>query len=110
MSAIACSEKAMALHRAFMDCGRILRQTFDLLESFGTRSPAPLKRSPIADLRSSFFLVVPVVSTTFASVHRMFSRLKSETLGWLLVDEAGQAVRARSRWSAHALKTDHCRR
>ncbi|MGX1499842.1 hypothetical protein ACSSV1_004902 [Labrenzia sp. MBR-25] len=88
-------EAAIALHRAFVDCAADpLRQNLSVfVETFGTRSlGTPQKDALIADLWASFFLVVPVVSTTFASVNRMFSRLPSEALGWLLVDEAGQAV------------------
>lgn len=88
-------EAAMHLHRAFIDgAADPLRQNLSIfMESFGTRSlGTPQKDALIADLWASFFLVVPVVSTTFASVNRMFSRLAPESLGWLLVDEAGQAV------------------
>lgn len=88
-------ETAMALHRAFIDCAADpLRQNLSIFtETFGTRAfGSPQKDALIGDLWSSFFLVVPVVSTTFASVNRMFSRLPAEALGWLLVDEAGQAL------------------
>lgn len=40
------------------------------------------------------FLLVPLVSTTFASMSRLLTRVPVGTLGWLIVDEAGQAVPA----------------
>ena len=80
-------EAAVGLHRAFIDCAADpLRQNLSIFtESFGTRSfGTPQKDALIGDLWASFFLVVPVISTTFASVHRMFSRLPVEALGWLI--------------------------
>lgn len=45
----------------------------------------------LGDLWDSFFLVVPLVSTTFASFDRLMDGMNEASLGWLIVDEAGQA-------------------
>jgi hypothetical protein len=83
---------ALALHRTFIEVARDrVRRNISLWADMIT---GKLKGSPeqILTLWQTFFLIVPVVSTTFASVGRMFSELGRESLGWLLVDEAGQAT------------------
>ncbi|WP_313681881.1 AAA domain-containing protein [Pantoea sp.] len=86
---------ALAVHKAFIDASASrLQHNLGLLMSgmvAGTfKSPA--HRELLPDLWSSLFMVVPTVSTTFASVRTMFGDLPPESIGWLLVDEAGQAV------------------
>jgi hypothetical protein len=62
---------------------------FDVLRGKGL---APDKAQVLPSLWSTLFLVTPVVSTTFASVGRMLRPMPPESIGWLLIDEAGQAV------------------
>ena len=88
-------EAALSLHKAFIDAAAkpIRHNCGAFLDNYGTKSfDNPEKDSLITDLWATFFLVVPVVSTTFASVSKMFSRIGQEDLGWLLIDEAGQAL------------------
>lgn len=83
---------AIQVHKAFIDAAALplQRNLKAMMDAFFGNIPSD--RTHLAgDLWSSLFLVVPVVSTTFASVERMLGKLPPETLGWLLVDEAGQA-------------------
>jgi AAA domain len=45
-----------------------------------------------ATLWNSFFFGIPVVSVTLASFARQFPKMEGGSLGWLLLDEAGQAT------------------
>jgi hypothetical protein len=86
---------AMQLHRAFLDAAaKPLRHNLGaLMNVFGGRKlPTPEKQALVPDLWASLFLVVPLVSTTFASVERMLGDLPPKALGWLFIDEAGQAL------------------
>lgn len=85
---------AFAVHKAFIGAAvNRLRCNLDMTMELLKGGSLP---GNIEELRSSFwaslFLVVPVISTTFASVSRLFGSLGREQLGWLLIDEAGQAV------------------
>ena len=65
------------------------------------------EQSHAAAIWQSLFLIVPVVSSTFASFASQFRDLGPASLGWLFIDEAGQAVpqaAAGALWRArHAL-------
>lgn len=88
-------QAALDLHRAFIDAAaKPLRHNLNVMLQVldGKGFADQTKDVMIPDLWSSLFLVVPAVSTTFASVGTMLARMPAEALGWLLVDEAGQAA------------------
>ena len=84
---------ALALHKALIlravaEFRANLNALIDILQGKGRPS------DPQATLAAwqTFFLAVPVVSSTFASFDKLFAGLGRESLGWLLIDEAGQAA------------------
>lgn len=86
--------QAVDLHRltVLANAGKFianLRAVHGML-SGSLRDKLPLDRRPL--LWDAFFFVVPVVSTTLASFDRLFAGMGEESLGWLLIDEAGQAT------------------
>jgi hypothetical protein len=52
----------------------------------------PVDDEHIALTWQSLFMIVPIVSTTFASFARQFRGLEAGSIGWVFIDEAGQAV------------------
>lgn len=85
---------AFALHRAFLDgAAKYMRHNLRAaLEVMKGRFLSEKQEPARSSLWASLFMVVPVLSTTFASTSRLFGRLGAEQLGWLLIDEAGQAT------------------
>ncbi|HEX8614050.1 MAG TPA: AAA domain-containing protein [Telluria sp.] len=86
---------AMHLHKAFLKhAGKPFETNFRLALSMLAQEShiQPHLPAMARHLWASFFLAVPVVSSTFASVSRCFADLGEGEIGLLLVDEAGQAV------------------
>lgn len=82
---------ALALHKALIlaEAPTFRRNLSALMDILGGKG-RPSDAATLAAWQT-FFLVVPVVSTTFASLDKLFGGLGRESLGWLFVDEAGQA-------------------
>ena len=68
-----------------------IKTTLDVFFNF-LKTGGNLTEREIQAIWNTFWLIVPVVSSTFASIQRMFSQMKTGTIPWLFVDEAGQAV------------------
>jgi hypothetical protein len=85
---------ALRLHKAFLhhvptQMRQSLHAAVDVVAGEG---PPELSTETSQLAWQTLFFVVPVVSTTFASFGRLFEQLGQEALGWLLIDEAGQAT------------------
>ncbi|AZM92461.1 AAA domain-containing protein [Streptomyces sp. W1SF4] len=85
---------ALDLHRAFLRCTArtMYANLMAGMDAVVGTVPGTVPEAHVRAAWQSLFLVVPVVSTTFASLDRVFGRLGAQALGWLFVDEAGQAT------------------
>ncbi|WP_137876351.1 DEAD/DEAH box helicase [Rhodococcus sp. Q] len=85
---------ALALHREFLThVPKQMRQSLHgATDVVSGSAPNTLGEDTVADAWRALFFLVPLVSTTFASFDRVFHGMGAEGLGWLLIDEAGQAT------------------
>lgn len=85
---------AMDLHHDFIanNTGIMLTALNAALEVVGGNAPEDLDPEAVRAAWQLFFLLVPLVSTTLASASRMLRGVGREGIGWLVVDEAGQAA------------------
>jgi predicted RNA binding protein with dsRBD fold (UPF0201 family) len=84
--------KAMALHEAWLFGALEINEFREQVRSLNGHLSKPHLTPDPEGLWRLFFMMVPVASTTFASVGRMLGGVSEEALGWLFIDEAGQAV------------------
>lgn len=82
---------AMELHKAWLyeALGKIEFRR-KLMSLYGFLDKPHLESSPLRWWQL-LCMFVPVISTTFASVGRMLHGVNGNELGWLMIDEAGQA-------------------
>jgi hypothetical protein len=85
--------EALMLHRSFVLNSKGMKNNLNLFNKMLIRSlNKDITENYAGDLLQSFFMLVPVISTTFASVGRFLKHIKREEIGYLMIDEAGQAV------------------
>lgn len=83
----------MKLHEAFIRA--TYKKLYKNLQYFNYVSRLNLhseRRKAIQPIWETFFMFIPVISTTFASFSTLFRGMGKESFGWLIIDEAGQAV------------------
>jgi hypothetical protein len=85
---------SLNLHRSFIiNSSEKIMNNLRCMNLIITRGSWPEKQNDLLpSIWASFFMAVPVVSTTFASFSSLFKGMKKESIGWLLIDEAGQAA------------------
>ena len=86
---------ALALQQAWVHAvgqkGGALRKNLVAI-SLLLSNKTPEDPSHVLPIWQNLFMVVPVVSSTFASFAKQFTGLGPSSLGWVFIDEAGQAV------------------
>ncbi|MFW5420861.1 ATP-binding domain-containing protein [Nocardiopsis sp. CNT-189] len=85
---------AVDLHRAFLECtsAKMHANLAAADQMLRGSQAAEAPRGGVLGAWRSLFMAVPVISSTFSSFAKQFEPFGQEELGWLLIDEAGQAT------------------
>jgi len=85
---------ALQLHEVTIkaNAGKFIAGLRAASEMLRGSSTGPLGHSHRQHLWTYLFFVTPVVSTALASFSRLFEGMRQESIAWLLIDEAGQAL------------------
>ncbi|CAI8885772.1 DNA helicase [Pseudomonas donghuensis] len=86
--------EALSLHRTFfqIEAKRLTANLYFITSVLTGGRYQGVSRELVRSAWASLFMAVPVLSSTFASFARSFGSLGCGEIGWLLVDEAGQAT------------------
>lgn len=86
--------EALELHKVFyrLESKRVRANLSIAMKILKGNVLRNVSRSATRSVWATLFMVVPVLSSTFASFARTFKSLGHSDIGWLLVDEAGQAT------------------
>lgn len=86
--------KALRLHEVFfkLEAKRVRTNLYFITNHLKGAQYTNVSRDAIRSAWATLFMAVPVLSSTFASFARSFGSFNTEEIGWLLVDEAGQAT------------------
>ena len=85
--------QSLMLHKAFVLGSKYVRKNlmclFDMWDGNFTNGD---RKIAYGSLLNTLFFVIPVISTTFASVHSFLDCINQGELGILVIDESGQAT------------------
>lgn len=85
--------QALMLHKAFiLNSNAVCQNVNRLINMWNGNFNEDDKDLAYADLLNTLQLIVPVISTTFASVQSFLGNIRNDELGLLIIDEAGQAT------------------
>jgi predicted metal-dependent hydrolase len=85
--------RALMLQKAFVLNSNCVKQNLmRLFALWDGRFGGEDRAASAGDLLNTLFFVIPVISTTFASVHSFLDGVQLGALGILIVDESGQAT------------------
>ncbi|MGL4108400.1 AAA domain-containing protein [Clostridium sp. LP20] len=84
---------ALMLHKSFILNSKAIKNNLNcLVNMWSNKFLKDDMDEAFSDVFNTLFLVVPVISTTFASVQSFLKNVKKESIGTLIIDESGQAT------------------